>query len=99
MTDPDLITASIKVEAVHQTPGCGRLLALATVAVDLDGIELALHGVQIVRLPTGRLRCQAPQFRNHSGAWLPAVTLPPELELAIGREVLTAGGFMQDSPA
>ena len=94
MTDPETVSASITVAGVHRTPGSGRLLALASVAIDLDGIELALHGVQIVRLPTGRLRCQAPHYRGPTGAWLPAVTLPEELEIAIGREVLA--GFMED---
>lgn len=94
--DPDAIAVEFTVSNIRHVHDAGRLLALATVTIELAGIEIALNGVQVRRLPNGKLRCQAPQFRTHTGTWEPAVTMPEELEEAIGREVLTAGGFMDE---
>jgi hypothetical protein len=65
---------------------------LASVAIDFDGVEILLHGVQVLRLPTGRLQCRAPNYRTTTGTWAPAVTLPDEVEMAIGHEVLALVG-------
>ena len=92
----DAIAVEFTVSNLRHLHDAGRLLALATVTVDMAGVELTLHGVQVRRLPNGKLRCQAPQYRTHTGRWEPAVTMPDELEGAIGREVLTAGGFMDE---
>lgn len=97
ITTPDTIPVTFTVSNLRHLRGAGRLLVLADVTMDMHGIEIGLNGVQIVRLPTGRLRCQAPRYRSHTGEWLPAVTLPEELELAIGREVMTAAGFVPDA--
>lgn len=96
-TAPATIPVTFTVTSLRHLHDAGRLLVLADVTMDLGGIEIALHGVQVLRLPTGRLRCQAPRHRSHTGEWLPAVTLPEELELAIGREVMTAAGFVPDA--
>jgi hypothetical protein len=51
---------------------------------------MTLHGVAVTRLPNGSLQCSAPRYRTPTGEWAPAVTLPDELEIAIGNEVIAA---------
>jgi hypothetical protein len=80
------VPVTFTVTELRRLHRAGNLLALATVEVDLDGVALTLHGVQVLRLPTGRLQCRAPHYRAQIGAWVPAVTLPDELEVAIGRD-------------
>lgn len=93
MSDTGIVSFEVRgVEPVH---GSGRLLALAIVVVDVDGIELVLQGVQVVRGSGGLPEVRAPVFRHPaSGQWVPAVLLPPELSEAIAKEVLniSAGG-------
>jgi hypothetical protein len=84
------IPVTFTVTELRRLHSAGNLLALATVAIDLHGIELTLHGIQIQRLPGGALQCSAPRYRCPTGQWQPAVTLPDELEVAIGNEVIAA---------
>lgn len=87
MTDTSSVGFEVRsIEPVH---GAGRLVALAVVAVDIDGVELVLQGVQVMREPDGGWRVRPPVWRHPgSGAWVPAVVLPDELRDAIGAEVL-----------
>ena len=82
------VSVSFKVEHVEMVRGAGRLHAMAVVSVDVDGVEMRIQGVRIVRQPTGMLAVEAPQFRRPGGEWVPAVTLPPELKDAIAAEIL-----------
>ena len=82
------VSVSFRVEHVEKVRGAGRLHAIAVVSVDVDGVEMRIHGVRIVRQPTGLLAVEAPQFRRPGGEWVPAVTLPPELKDAIAAEIL-----------
>jgi stage V sporulation protein G len=87
------VSVTFEVVSVTRLHSAGRLLALATVEIDLDGVPLTLNGVQVLRTPAGKMQCRAPHYRGPTGEWLPAVTLPDELERAIGREILA--GFME----
>jgi hypothetical protein len=87
------IAITFTVTDLRRLHSAGNLLALATVALDLDGVAMTLHGVAITRLPNGSLQCRAPHYRAQTGAWVPAVTLPEDLAVAIGREVLA--GFVE----
>jgi hypothetical protein len=86
--DTDTVPVTFTVTDLRRLHSAGSLLALATVAIDANGVEILLSGVQVLRLPNGRLQARSPRYRAQSGEWLPAVTLPEELERAIGREVL-----------
>lgn len=71
----------------------GRLVALASVELVVDGFAIALHGIQVVRQrdpATGReaTGVDLPRYRGQDGAWRPAVTLPEELRRPVGRAVL-----------
>jgi hypothetical protein len=75
------------VTALERIEGHGRLLALAALEIDFDGVTLRLQGVQVVRQGKG-ITTQAPHFRDpKKGVWVPAVILPDELRAAIAQEV------------
>ncbi|MBN8925540.1 MAG: hypothetical protein J0H19_02850 [Rhodospirillales bacterium] len=84
------MSVTFEVTSLRRLHGAGPVVALASVSVDLDGVELELHGLQVRRRPDGLLECKAPHFRDTTGRWRTAITLPPELEDAIGREVIAA---------
>lgn len=78
----------MEVLGLEPVRGAGRLIGLAIVRLELDGVELTLQGVQVVRIPAG-LSVQAPRFRHpRDGRWLPCLVLPDELREAIGAQVL-----------
>jgi stage V sporulation protein G len=74
----------IDVEPVH---GAGRLVALAKVELELDGVVLVMQGVRVER-QCDRITSQAPRYRDpRTGNWLPALIIPAELGQAIAREL------------
>ncbi|PPQ40458.1 stage V sporulation protein G [Rhodoblastus acidophilus] len=81
-------TATLTVVSVEKVQK-GRLIGLAVVEVEIDGIPTLMQGFKIMRLPYGGLSCELPCFRHPDGRWLPAVVLTEELTKAIADEVLT----------
>ncbi len=87
MSSDSTATVTFVVTGLQRIVGAGRLVALATVEIDLEGVVVLVQGVQVIR-QRGRISTQAPRFRNpQSGAWMPAVILPDELGGAIAREL------------
>jgi stage V sporulation protein G len=80
-------TATMTVHSVERVQK-GRLVGLAVVEVELDGIPIRMQGFKIVRLASGLFSCEAPCFRHPDGRWLAAVVLPDDLHKAIADEVL-----------
>ena len=85
--ESDVVSVSFEVNEVELV-NAGRLHALATVTITVEGVELRLQGVRVMRLPTGMLAVEAPRFRRPAGEWVPAVQLPAELKDAIAKEIL-----------
>lgn len=85
----ETVACSIALAGLERVEGCGTLLAVAVVEVNVGGmLDLTLQGIQ-VRNRNGRLLCQAPQWREpKSGRWFPSIVLPPELLTEIGALVL-----------
>lgn len=80
-------TVSFVVTGLERIRGAGRLVALATVEIDLEGVVVLVQGIQVIQ-GRGRIATRAPCFRNpKTGAWLPAVILPDELSTAIAEEL------------
>jgi hypothetical protein len=80
-------TVTFVITGLERVSGAGRLVALATVEIDLEGVVVLVQGVQVIRR-RGRIAMQAPRFRNpKTGAWIPAVILPNELGEAIAEEL------------
>jgi hypothetical protein len=68
----------------------GAVMALATVDLEIDGVNLRIEGVRVTRRG-GLLACEPPHFRDpRSGQWRPALLLPKELSDVIAGEVLQA---------
>jgi hypothetical protein len=81
------MTVTFTVTGLERIEGHGRLIALAALEIEFDGVTLGLHGVQVIRQGK-RITTQAPRFRNpKTGIWAPAVILPDELGAAIAQEV------------
>src|SRR5712691_8154748 len=86
--DAGLSRVSITVLSV--TPArAGKLFALVSVEVDIDGVQIAIHGIRALHVadPIGT-RIELPQFRDLNGRWQPAITLPEEVRGPIGGAVL-----------
>lgn len=87
MSRTDAMTVTFTVTNLERIEGRGRLLALAALEIEFDGVVLRLQGVQIIR-QGNRIATQAPRFRDpKTGVWTPAVILPDELAAAIAQEV------------
>jgi stage V sporulation protein G len=87
MSTDSTATVTFVITGLQRIGGAGRLVALATVEIDLEGVVFQVQGLQVIR-QRGRISTQAPRFRNpQTGAWMPAVILPDELGVAIAQEV------------
>lgn len=83
----ETLSVSFRVERIDRVTA-GRLVALATVLIDVEGVEFRIQGVRVMSTSTGLLTVEAPRFRSPGGEWVPAVTLPDDLKSAIANEVL-----------
>ena len=87
MSSDSTATVTFVVTGLERIEGAGRLVALATVEIDLEGVVIVVQGMRVVR-ERRRVTTQAPRFRNpRTGAWTPAVILPHELGAAIAGEL------------
>jgi len=64
------------------------VFALMDVELLLAGISITLHGITARHLPGGGTSIHLPQYRDNSGRWLGAVTLPEDLKNAITDQIL-----------
>lgn len=87
-------TTSVVCRVLDVQPVRGdKLIALASVELVIDGVALALHGLQVQRGQQGGAEATAvtlPRYRTSSGDWRSAVTLPDELKRPIADAVLAA---------
>jgi hypothetical protein len=91
MSTDSTATMTFVVTGVERIRGAGRLVALAAVEIDLEGVVVLVQGIQVVR-QRGGIATQAPRFRDpRTGAWVPAVVLPKELGVAIAEELHRTG--------
>jgi len=78
----------VSIRVLSVTPmRAGKLFALASVEIDIDGIQIAIHGIRAIKTADGT-RIELPQFRDQSGALRPTITVPDEVRSAIGDAVL-----------
>jgi stage V sporulation protein G len=57
----------------------GKIFALASVEIDIDGVLLVIHGVRAMRVDPIGTRIELPMFRDENGVWRRAITLPDEI--------------------
>jgi stage V sporulation protein G len=89
MTDTSLVEVTVgDIRVIRQ----GRVVALASAELTVDGVSFALHGMQVIRTrdATGKdaLGVDLPRYRDPTGAWRPALELPDELRKPLGDAVL-----------
>ena len=80
-------TVSITLLSVTPARG-GRLFALASVAIDFDGVKIEVHGIRALRADPVGTRIELPKFRDASGFMRTAIILPEELRGPIADIVL-----------
>ena len=85
-------TAPVTIHVLNLHP-CQHsdLLALADVEIMVAGISFVLHGVQL-RADKHKTMVTLPCYRDSTGDWSAAVTLPDELCGPVG-DVMIAAGF------
>jgi stage V sporulation protein G len=86
----DAGSSLVRITVLSVTPArAGKLFALASVEVDTDGIQIAIHGIRALHVtdPAGT-RIELPQFRDANGQWQTAISLPEEVRSPIGDAVL-----------
>lgn len=84
--------ASVSVMSVAAVSGAGRLMALATVQIDIDGVVFILRGIRLMKQSSGNVTVELPVVRDATGKNEPLIDLPPEIahaiDLAVRREVI-----------
>jgi hypothetical protein len=71
--DPGTSLVSIRVLSV--TPmHASKLFALVSVEIDIDGIQIAIHGIRALDA-AGGTRIELPQFRDQGGTLRPTITV------------------------
>jgi stage V sporulation protein G len=86
---------SITVLSVTPTRA-GKLLALASVELVIDGVPLTIHGIQALRVDPIGTKIELPKFRASTGEWQTAICLPDDLHGPIGdivRDALAEHGL------
>jgi stage V sporulation protein G len=82
---PSSSTVSITVLSV--TPArAKKLFAFASVEIDIDGVQIGVHGIRAVR-ELGGTAIELPKFRDAGGVWRTAITLPEEVHSPIAKAV------------
>jgi stage V sporulation protein G len=82
-------TAAIGLTVLAVEPvSSGKLFALVTAEVDIEGVSVVIHGIQALRCDPAGTRIELPKFRDHTGTWRSAVTLPDEIKGPLGDAVL-----------
>ena len=67
----------------------GKLFALVSVEVDIDGVQIAIYGIRSPHVADSiGTRIELLQFRDLNGRWQTAITLPEEVRGPIGDAVL-----------
>jgi len=81
----------VSITVLSVTPvRAGKLFALASVAIDIDGVQIEVHGIRALRVEPAGTRIELPKFRDAAGILRTAITLPDEVRGPIGDAVLDA---------
>lgn len=84
---PSSGTVSITVVSVTSAR-TKKLFAFASVEIDVDGIQIGVHGIRATHVGTEAAAIELPKFRDADGMWRTAITLPEELYTPIAKAVL-----------
>jgi stage V sporulation protein G len=84
---PSSSTVSITVLSV--TPAREKkLFAFASIEIDIDGVQIGVHGIRAMHAGAEAAAIELPKFRDAGGVWRTAITLPEEIYTPIAKAVL-----------
>jgi hypothetical protein len=84
----DARSSFVSIRVLSVTPvRAGRLFALASVEIDIDGIPLAVHGIRALNA-AGGTRIELLRYRDQNATLRPTISLPEEVGGPIGDAVL-----------
>ena len=82
-------TTPVSITVLSVTPvRAGKLFALASVEIDIDGVLIEIRGIRVVHVPPAATRIELPNFRDARGRSQAAIILPEEVRRPIGDAVL-----------
>jgi hypothetical protein len=86
VSDDDVSSVPVEVRLlrVQKIAGRGTLKCFFDAQIDIQGVEIEVHGFQCRETARGAISILAPQFRSRDGRWLPALILPDSVMSAIG---------------
>jgi DNA-binding cell septation regulator SpoVG len=85
--EPDqLVSSTVSITVLSVTPArAKKLFAFASVEIDIDGVQMGVHGIRVMR-EDGGTAIELPKFRDTGGAWRAAI-LPQEVHSPIAKAV------------
>ena len=96
-------SSAVSITVLSVTPaGAGKLLALASVELVIDGVQLTIHGIQALRVEPIGTTIELPKYRETTGEWQTVISLPDDLCRPIGdivRDALVDLGLVVGQPA
>ena len=86
--EPDqLVSSTVSITVLSVTPArAKKLFAFASVEIDIDGVQIGVHGIRVMR-EDGGTAIELPKFRDTGGAGRAAITLPQEVHSPIAKAV------------
>jgi len=89
-SDPDrLNSGTVSITVLSVTPArAKKLFAFASVEIDVDGIQIGIHGIRATHVGSEAAAIELPKFRDADGMWRTAITLPEEIYTPIAKTVL-----------
>jgi hypothetical protein len=79
----------ISITVLSVTPmRAGKLFALASVEIDIEGVRIEVRGIRAMRVPTSETKVELPTFRDAAGQSRAAIVLLDEVHGPIGDAVI-----------
>jgi len=89
-SSPDQPSSSkISITVLSVTPAqAKKLFAFASVEIDIEGVQIGVHGIRATHAGPDAAAIELPKFRDADGVWRTAITLPEEIYAPIAGAVL-----------
>jgi stage V sporulation protein G len=82
-------SSTVAITVLSVTPArAQKLFAFASVEIDIDGVQIGVHGIRATHAGPEAAAIELPKFRDGDGVWRTAITLPEEIYTPIARAVL-----------
>jgi stage V sporulation protein G len=82
-------SSTVSITVLSITPArTQKLFAFASIEIDIDGVQIGIHGIRAMHAGPEAAAIELPKFRDADGVWRTAITLPEEIYIPIARAVL-----------